>query len=85
MQIVIDIPEKHYEEIKNTYPCKRNYEQDLILDGTPLPKIHGRLIDADAVKERMIPLSFSVQKWISEVDLDIYIPTIIEAESEEEE
>lgn len=43
---------------------------------------HGRLIDADKVKERMIPLNFSVQKWISEVDLDVYVPTIIEADKE---
>lgn len=38
---------------------------------------HGRLIDADKVKEKMIPLSFSVQNWISEVDL-CYVPTVIE-------
>ena len=34
-----------------------------------VPNLHGRLIDADDVKSRMIPLSFSVQKWISEVEL----------------
>lgn len=41
---------------------------------------HGRLIDADDVKSRMIPLSsFSVQDWISEVELS-NCRTIIEAE-----
>lgn len=34
----------------------------------------SRYIDADEVKKRMIPLSFSVQKWLSEVDLEL-VPT----------
>lgn len=44
-----------------------------------LPEKHGRLIDADDVKNRMIPLSFSVQKWIGEVELS-NCKTVIEAE-----
>lgn len=38
----------------------------------PLVKVktpHGNLVDAEDVKRRMIPLSFSVQKWIGEVEL----------------
>ena len=46
-----------------------------------LPAKHGRLIDADDVKRRMIPLSFSVQKWIGEVELS-NCKTVIEAEGE---
>lgn len=38
------------------------------------------LIDKRIVKEKMIPLDFSVQKWISEVDLDLYVPTVFEEE-----
>lgn len=38
----------------------------------------ARLIDARDVKKHMIPLDFSVQNWISEVDLDIRVPTIFE-------
>ena len=48
MKVVIDIPEEHYKYIQNLPHYKRLYEQDLILEGTPLPKGHGRLIDADA-------------------------------------
>ena len=48
MQIVIDIPEYIYEEL-----IEKEYHStvdSLILDGTPLPKGHGRLIDADKLK-----------------------------------
>ena len=50
MQIVIDMPERTFESVK------RYYEQNqdcyalcaYVATGTPLPKGHGRLIDADA-------------------------------------
>jgi len=47
MQIVIDIPEKMYNEIIE----RENHStvDSLILDGIPLPEHHGRLIDADAL------------------------------------
>lgn len=40
---------------------------------------HGRLIDYHEVRTRMIGLSFSVQNWISEVELS-NVPTVIERE-----
>ena len=48
MQIVIDIPEEEYKRMKE----KRMFGnvttwKDAICNGTPLPKGHGRLIDAD--------------------------------------
>lgn len=46
-----------------------------------VPDPHGRLIDVNDVKSRMIPLSFSVQKWIGEVELS-NCKTVIEAEGE---
>lgn len=52
MQIVIDIPEEIYEEIKATKSIHRTGAKVLcnaIVNGTPLPKGHGRLIDADAI------------------------------------
>ncbi len=56
----------------------------ILFDGKPnwcplieIPK-DARLIDKRIVKEKMIPLDFSVQKWISEVDLDLYVPTVFE-------
>lgn len=50
MEIVIDIPEKIYKAIQdNTYCGISNSDMyDAIRNGTPLPKEHGRLIDADA-------------------------------------
>lgn len=53
MQIVIDIPENFY------YKAKRGFFElfdirevrDAIANGTPLPKGHGRLIDADGFKK----------------------------------
>lgn len=48
-------------------------------DWCPLVEIPegARLIDKQIVKERMVPLDFSVQNWISEVDLDL-VPIIFE-------
>ena len=55
MQIVIDIPEGVYEDIvehdgENREGAKSAYYfEKVIQNGTPLPKGHGRLIDADAL------------------------------------
>ena len=40
----------------------------------------AKLIDARDVKKHMIPLDFSVQNWISEVDLDSRVPVFFEEE-----
>lgn len=45
----------------------------------PVPTPHGRLIDANKLLKKGIPLSWSVQKWVSEVDIGL-MRTIIEAE-----
>ena len=48
MQIVIDIPEELYDWIEHTGALSYEdcgYIGGAILDGTPLPKGHGRLID----------------------------------------
>ena len=60
MQIVIDIPEDRYKWIKQRVKENKNepthlpMEYDLIANGTPLPKGHGRLIDADDVDNHII-------------------------------
>lgn len=51
-------------------------------DFVPVPP-HGRLIDADALMKKGMPLSFSVQKWVQEVDIAC-APTIIPASEEDE-
>ena len=85
MQIVIDIPEKSYTDIRRiaSVQMKRRFPtlEQIVANGTPLPK-HGRLIDADALKE-------CEQKWSCDYESDGYshvveirdidnAPTIIE-------
>lgn len=57
MQIVIDIPGKTVNEIKDNAMFAWSISNDIrwditnaIVNGTPLPKGHGRLIDADKLK-----------------------------------
>jgi len=55
MQIVIDIPEdtyQYYVKLANKGEQLNNLES-IILDGTPLPKGHGRLIDKDHMIARL--------------------------------
>ena len=101
MQIVIDIDEKIYRHIVSMQFCipglrsgKSLLEQTLkaIRTGTPLPKGHGRLIDADALN-----ISHGVflprvngntlgcpadAVFVSDID---DAPTIIEADKESED
>ena len=61
MQIVIDVPEEEYNLIKiksetNIGGVSSEAER-VIANGTPLPKGHGRLIDADKLKERCLFMS----------------------------
>jgi len=51
MQIVIDIPEDYYKVIKEIPAEYSTTDMLIIRNGTPLPKGHGRLIDADALKK----------------------------------
>lgn len=48
MKIVIDIPDKDYERIMTSNEVE--YYELKIAQGIPLPKGHGRLIDADTIK-----------------------------------
>lgn len=87
MKIVIDIPKIMYGVIKeygitflSSYDKKTLRKS--IANGTPLPKHHGRLIDADKLRETM---EKDPRKALSFVDLTDFVwlaPTIIEAESE---
>lgn len=85
MQIVIDIHEKDYQLIKNGYISYSVLFA--IMNGTPLPKGHGRLIDADAKNKE---LADDYHGMISDESMKIYKiiqmlddePTIIEADKE---
>ena len=95
MQIVIDIPDKYYKmiideksEIESlTYPEEDAFMPDLaIINGTPLPKGHGRLKDENEIK-RMIEESkvdSEHSKTFAE-NIIRFAPTIIEADKAESE
>ena len=52
MQIVIDIPEQIYLNAKADMLCGGDSIVKAIKNGVPLPKGHGRLIDADTFERR---------------------------------
>lgn len=55
MKLVIDIPEDRFEDIQRiaSVQIRRDTVEKFIANGTPLPKGHGRLIDADAFIARL--------------------------------
>lgn len=75
MEIVIKIDEKDYQSLKDGHiPFT---VLDVIMNGTILPKGHGRLIDADELIESTLCKTFGLRS----VDIE-NAPTIVEAESE---
>ena len=89
MKLVIEIP----EEVKNRLCFGVTYTEDIqvvceaLNDGTPLPEGHGRLIDADKLKEYYFR-PYSNEEVYSNTDNEHIIdnaPTIIEADKEKEE
>ena len=86
MQIVIDISEKDYQTLKKKDKFDAmylDYYEKLIVYGIPLPKGHGRLVDADEIDNNIYDLTRSMDLnygQISEV-VDT-APTIIEADRE---
>ena len=93
MQIVIDIPEERYKDIQRiaSVQLEDRYFQtgeQIIARGTPLPKGHGRLIDADELYGDFIDGTegYDCQTW-SRIEIGDIIedaPTIIEADKESE-
>lgn len=90
MQIVIDIPNSTFTDLKKK---QNRTEVDVaVLNGTPLPKGHGRLIDADALEKKMCDRETEIGDdkalWESSavsVALDMFAPTIIKADKGESE
>lgn len=95
MQIVINIDDEDYDDITLTGENIINLGvlldlREAVRKGTPLPKGHGKLIDADALEKKMCDreeeLGDDRALWESSavsVALNMFAPTIIEAESEE--
>lgn len=78
MKIVIDIPEERYKDIQRIAEvqiglARFQTAEQIIANGTPLPKNHGRLIDADDVTD------FEGHYITTDA------PTIIEADKENKE
>lgn len=85
IEVVIKIPEEIYiasQILDVKHEDTVQIPLEVIANGTPLPKRHGRLmiISEDKVKENQIDLDFSLQKWIGEVDLSNATVAIIEAD-----
>lgn len=74
MQIVIDLDEKEFRDfVDNGKPISMNRLCGALYHGIPLPKGHGRLIDADRLKTHFVGTEQGT-------DLEVYLePTIIEA------
>lgn len=94
MQIVIDIPSNMYDWFNNGFPDEDDAEKlwQIVKNGVSLPKGHGRLVDADALIEKMEEreekLKDDRSMWETasvETALDMFAPTIIEVDKENEE
>lgn len=96
MQIVIEIDEKRYKDILRIADVQLGNKhfktaEQIIAKGTPLPKGHGRLIDAD--KTALLSDLFCYTKYtgIDEAPYEDatkaleFAPTIIEADGAESE
>ena len=85
MQIVIDIPDKEYEEIIDNKLNKSwdmtHYER-VIANGIPLPKGHGRILD----EKDILDTKNNDGGWYDLIDMPEYIAgikAIIEADKAE--
>lgn len=96
MEIVIKIPDVQYENMAKIAIAGKEplgYFERVIMWGTPLPKGHGRLVDADAYRKELLleipnldydgslePYEEGIYNAIMSLD---DAPTIIEAEGSE--
>jgi len=74
MRVLIDIDDNLYTRLFDNGVDNYDDAEDMaksIRKGKPLPKEYGRMmiLSEDVVKREQVPLSFSCQKWISEVGL----------------
>lgn len=91
MKMVIEIPDRLIKKVKDHYvnPYEVDEICEAILDGTPLPEHHGRLIDADELEEKVEKHREMLK--ISEYDRELVLhytdiemaPTIIEGSESE--
>lgn len=100
IELIIKMPEKTVNAIKDNAMFAGTIPRDILWDitsaivnGTPLPKGHGRLGDLDALKKRFLEMAedpWNIGVGISSdiedmADVISNAPTIIEADKGEEE
>lgn len=86
MKIVIDIDDARFKDIRRIACVQlENYHfktvEQIIANGTPLPKGHGRLIDADSLKEHKYHDNHRYENAVAIAYID-WAETIIEADKE---
>ena len=85
IELVIKIPEEMYKWVNDANKFFNDYGIsdfiDLVKNGIPLPKGHGRLVDADALVDT---LGASDRDIYCEAVIEEDAPTIIEADGSEE-
>ena len=81
MKIVIEIPEETYNAIRNIRQITER-ELNAILNGTPLPKGHGDLIDRNDLLKWSYKIDSKYYMYDEVVDVDDIknAPAIIEAD-----
>lgn len=89
MKIVIEIDDARFKDIRRIACVQlENYHfktvEQIIANGTPLPKGHGRLIDADELKEHKYHDNHRYENAVAVAYID-WAPTIIEADTESED
>ena len=90
IELVIKISEKDYQTILNhgeeildeSSFIEPKYLYRAVLNGTPLPKGHGRLIDMKNLQNFVSKYTEYDAIQLILVDREDYIPTIIEADKE---
>lgn len=85
MEIVIKVPDGIYDFLKEHPDRQFPYATEWLRQGTPLPKGHGRLIDADALDDNCDWCHTDDDgSWCYKCkDID-NAPTVIEADKEDE-
>lgn len=77
MKLIIDIPDDDFLACKHwVNEGVAQWVESIIANGTPLPKGHGRLIDADALNRKDVNCANVPMNFIDTA------PTVIEADKE---
>ena len=92
MKLIIEIDEQYFELLQMAVMNGMgDNAQKIIAQGTPLPKGHGRLKDADAIcKDIISALGIRDENYLLEAEKAVYkrikiAPTLIEADKEQTE